>query len=234
MYAVSTNRHQPIPHKVAQSSPSSWMPTLLEYLTIEEESQICHQFLGSQWRPNSQVLWSGLSREEVQKWADEHNMQTLTTVMGPLMNPKDPLCLKERKSKMQWSKYIKGASVIFAWYTAGSEMVTVLSPPPPGRFHPSGITTYQAIEEPILKWAIAGGAGLRIEMVHPTVKGAESFTYQVWPVDQTASWVAVFGLRHPEKRRWRSVKTDPLHMAVKRATEASKGSVVRYRASSTI
>ena len=115
MYAVSTNKHQPIPHKVAQSSPSSWMPTLLEYLTIEEESQICHQFLGSQWRPNSQVLWSGLSREEVQKWADEHNMQTLTTVMGPLMNPKDPSCLKGRKSKMQWSKYIKGASVIFAW-----------------------------------------------------------------------------------------------------------------------
>jgi hypothetical protein len=76
----------------------------------------------------------------------------------------EPLCLKGRISKIQWSKYIKGASVIFTWYMAGSEMVTVLSPPPPGRFHPSGMTTYQAIEEPILKWAIAGGANLRIEL----------------------------------------------------------------------
>jgi hypothetical protein len=206
------------------------LPTLLEYLTIEEESQIHQQFLGSQWRPNSQVLWSGLLREEAQNWADEHDLQTLTTVMGPLMNSKDPLCPKGRKSKQQWSKYIKGASVIFAWYVARSEKVTVLSPPPPGRFHPSGMTTYQAIEEPILKWAIAGGAVLRIEMVHPTVKGAENFTYQIWPVDQTASWVAAFGLRNLQKRRWRSAKMDPLHMAVKRAMEASEGSVVRYKA----
>ncbi|EUC40076.1 hypothetical protein COCMIDRAFT_62452, partial [Bipolaris oryzae ATCC 44560] len=165
---------------------------LSEYLSIDEESQIHQQFLGSHWRPNSQVLWSGFSREEVQHWADAHDLQTLTTAMGPLMNLDDPLCPKEKKSKQKWSKYMKGASVIFAWYITKGEKVTVLSPPPPRRFNPSGMTTYQAIEEPILRWAIAGGAILRIEMVHPTVKGAENFAYEVWPVDQTASWVAAF------------------------------------------
>ena len=31
----------------------------------------------------------------------------------------------------------------------------MLSPPPPEKFHPLGLTTYQAIKEPILKGAIA-------------------------------------------------------------------------------
>lgn len=222
MHAVSTDRPWSIPHKDVQRSLSALLPTLFEYLSIDEASQIHQQFLGSQWRPNSQVLWSGLSREEVQHWADAHGLQTLTTAMGPLMNTDDPLCPKEKKSKQQWSKYIKGASVIFAWYIAKGEKVTVLSPPPPQRFNPSGMTTYQAIEEPILKWAIAGGANLRIEMVHPTVKGAEDFAYEVWPVNQTATWVAAFGLKNLQKRPWRSTKMDPLHVAIKKAIEPSK------------
>merc|ERR1712014_364307 len=70
---------------------SSSMPVLRQYLTIKEEKEIIQQFRRS-WRPNAQVLWNGILREEAQKWADEHHMQTLTTVMGLLMNKKDPLC----------------------------------------------------------------------------------------------------------------------------------------------
>ncbi|OJJ29603.1 hypothetical protein ASPWEDRAFT_81537, partial [Aspergillus wentii DTO 134E9] len=68
---------------------------------------------------------------------------------------------------------IKGASALFAWHICEGEEVTVLTPPPPCRFHPSGFTSYQVIEEPILKGA------------HPDVKGAEDFRYQIWPVDKT-------------------------------------------------
>jgi len=41
------------------------------------------------------------------------------------------------------------------------------------------------MEKPVLKGEIGDSAVLRIEMVHPTVKGAENFCYQIWPVDET-------------------------------------------------
>jgi hypothetical protein len=114
-------------------------------------------------------------------------MQTLTTAIRPLMNPCNASCVRERKSKHTWSKYIKGASALFACYIAGNKRVVILSPPLPERFHPSGWMNYQAIEEPILKQAIACGALLQIKMVHLTVKGAEDFHYQVWLIDDTAT-----------------------------------------------
>lgn len=46
---------------------------------------------------------------------------------------------------------MKGASAIFAWFVSRGEKVTVLSPPPPSRFHPIGLTNFQEIEKPILK-----------------------------------------------------------------------------------
>lgn len=179
------------------------------FLTIEEETQICQQFQGGTWRHNNQVMWSGIPREYAQRWADEHEMQTLTTAMGPLMIPEHPLCLKGRKSQKQWSKYVKGASAVFACHISRGEKVTVLSPPPPERFHPSGLTNYQAIEEPILKGEIEGSALLRIEMVHPTLKGAENFSYQIWPVDETPTWTAKFGMLTRRKQCWRVVKMIP-------------------------
>jgi hypothetical protein len=109
------------------------MPVLRQYLTIEEEKQIIEQFRQS-WRPNVQVLWNGVLREEAQKWADEHNMQTLTTVMGLLMDKKNPLCPNHDKTKSCWTRYIKGASAIFAWSLSRGKTVVVLSPPPPQRY----------------------------------------------------------------------------------------------------
>lgn len=168
------------------------------FLTRQEKRQVCDRFEGCEWHRNSQVLWSGVPKSAAQRWADEHAMQTLTTAMGSLMEPDAPSCLKSRKSPHEWSLYIKGASVIFAQYISRGDVATVLVPPPPARFHPSGHTNYQAIEEPILK----GLAGVRhvgrIELVHPTVKGAENFRYQIWPHDETATWLAKFGTQCPK------------------------------------
>lgn len=43
-------------------------------------------------------------------------------------------------------------------------------------------------------------------MVHSTVKGAEEFSYQIWPVDRTEEWTENF--QHPYIARisWRTVK----------------------------
>lgn len=141
----------PISNECVKGCLSSIIKVLRQYLTIEEELQICKQF-DDTWRWNNQVMWGGMLRKDAQEWADKHEMATLTTAMGPLMNPDDPLCLKKKKkSPGGWSKYIKGASAIFAWRISRGERVLVLSPPPPERFHPSGRTDYQLIEEPILK-----------------------------------------------------------------------------------
>jgi hypothetical protein len=191
------------------------MLILQEYLTTEDEIQILQQIDG-EWRRNEQVLWTGIPREKAQAWADEHHMQTLTTAMGPLMAKDSSSTLEKKKGNKKWSLYIKGASAVFAWRILRGEKVTVLSPPPPERFHPSGLTNYQAIEEPILKWAMRDKNAFRIEMVHPTVRGAEEFRYQVWPIDETVAWIARFGAVTIEKRRWRAVGSNPRQSETKR------------------
>lgn len=178
-------------------------------LTLEEESDIHHQFRSCSWIPGHQVLWSGMLRERAQAWADERGMQTLTTAMGPLMDPRVPLCPWNRKSNKAWSKYIHGASAAFAWHIAKEDVVTVLCPPPPQRFHPSGRSFYQIIEEPILRSAIADGASLRIELVHPQVNGAEDMWYEMLPVDEVETWIESFGATTCYKCAWRMVKGDP-------------------------
>ena len=67
-------------------------------------------------------------REDAEVWADKHDMVTLTMALGPLMNPEHPLCMKRQKSSSGWSKYIKCASVEFAWHILRGERVIVLSP----------------------------------------------------------------------------------------------------------
>ena len=82
------------------------------------------------------------------------------------------------------------------------------------------------IEEPILKWAIDCGAVLQIDMVHPTVKGAENFHYQIWPVDQTATWIAAFGVGVNHKHQWRMVKLNARQLAIKEGIQESEKSLV--------
>lgn len=181
------------------------VPAFPKYLSMEEELQISQQFQNT-WRWNRQVMWSGLYRDDAQAWADKHDMATLTTAMGPLMDPEHPQCLKAHKSDKAWSKYIKGASAVFAYHILRGERVVLLSPPPPERFHPSGETNYQAIEEPVLKRSKEGGARLRIETVHPMIGGAEDFIYEMWPIDMTDTWTERFGALVQKARCWRAVK----------------------------
>lgn len=192
-----------------QCALSMFKPKLLEYLTIEDEAQIQHQFEGETWALNKQVLWSGVLREEAQRWANEHGMQTLTTAMGPLLNPMDRSYARKNRSPKAWRRYMKGASAIFAWHITRGEYVTILTPPPPERFHPSGLTSFQAIEEPILKGAISNHAVLRIDIAHPNVKGGGDYTYQLWPADEIDTWKQVLGSATSKQRCWRAVTTNP-------------------------
>ncbi|EFR04884.1 hypothetical protein MGYG_07885 [Nannizzia gypsea CBS 118893] len=173
-------------------------------LTVEQAAQILRKLLRG-CTQNRQVMWSGVPYQIAQQWAKEHGMQTLSIAMGSLMEKNDPSCLKSKMSPKRWSKYMKGASAIFAYYISQGATVIVLTPPPPFKFHPSGRTNYQAIEEPILKGAF-GDAVSQIQMVHPTVKGAEHSSYQAWPLDKTCVWIANFGdtlaMKEPH---WRSV-----------------------------
>lgn len=152
-------------------------------------------------------MWSGVPREWVQKWADRNEMQTLTSVMGPLMNPCYAACRKRQKSREEWSAYVKGASSLFASHVPKGYVVTVLTRPPPQRLRPDGLTTYQSIEEPILKGCKGGASVSRIDMVHVTVVGAEHYRYQVWPVDDQRSWVARHGSSRLLRRYHICVKT---------------------------
>lgn len=140
----------------------------------------------NEWHQNCQVLWSGLDQKQVQRWANDHGMQTLIKILGPLMD-------QWHGNKKQIRKYMKDASAIFALYISHGDTVTVLSPTLPERFHPSRQTNFQIIEEPILKGLAGGKSVSRIKIIHPMVKGAEHFHYQIWPVDETHSWIERFG-----------------------------------------
>jgi len=205
MNAISMNTcHSMSNSNIQGSQPFGTLS--LGFLTVEEERQISEQFQGHIWHHNSQVLWSGIPPTSVELWADKYNMQTLTTAMGPLKMPEDQRYLRKDMSQKSWSRYMKGASAVFAWHILRGERVTVLTPPPPERFNPCGLVNYQLIEEPILKRERDGRAALRIDMVHPDVKGAEDFSYQIWPVDETHVWIEKFGLQHKKLREWRTAK----------------------------
>ncbi|KAK5262814.1 hypothetical protein LTR96_011708, partial [Exophiala xenobiotica] len=175
------------------------------YLTPEEADQIHQQFHDPNFSQTRQVLWTGVERGLAEQWADQRGMQTLTMAMGCLMQPEHPSCLRTKKSNDAWSRYVKGASAIFAHYAAQGQAITVLSPPPPDRFHPSGWTNFQIIEEPILKGQFGGSPVGRIELVHPGVPGAEDFRYELWPTDRGLSWMEKFGKVPVKKVAWRQV-----------------------------
>jgi hypothetical protein len=182
-------------------------------LTVEEQEQISQQF-NHACRQDSQVFWSGIPRNYAQAWADARELQTLTTAMGPLMDNKHPSCLRCHKSPRAWQKYMKGASALFARHVSTSMKVTVLTPPPPLKFNPCELSTWQLIEERILKGFIGGHAVGHIDMVHPIVEGAEEFAYESWPVDATREWITRFPNPHirVKMQPWRWV---PLKQMIK-------------------
>ncbi|KAK2063275.1 hypothetical protein LY76DRAFT_491313, partial [Colletotrichum caudatum] len=176
-----------------------------QYLSLREACDIIEQFDGEGWLKDRQVLWSGTNSTEVHKIANENGMQTLRVAMGPLMDSDNPSCLKSQKSSSAWSKYIKGASLIFAWRISQGEVATIITPPPPDCFHPSEMTNLQDIELPVIQGCLGNRPVRRIFLWHPTVKGAESFRYQIWPADHTSSWYEKFEPMAQRKHPWRTI-----------------------------
>lgn len=50
----------------------------------------------------------------------------------------------------------------------------------------------QLVELLIVTGIIGGHAVSRIDVIHPMVRGAEDFRYQLWPVDEVHIWVETF------------------------------------------
>lgn len=180
-----------------------------EQLCDDEIREITNQFSHSLIE-NRQVLWTGMTRELAQRWANDHDTQTLATAMGPLMNTSNDRCPRKKKSDSGWTTYIHGASALFAWHISQGQVVTVLTHAPPQRFHPSGLTSFQLIEEPIITGKLGNRPVQVIKIVHPAIPTAADFSYQFWPLDEVSSWMSSFGqVRQPE--RWRMVKSRTSH-----------------------
>jgi len=133
-------------------------------------------------------------------------MQMLTTAMGALYNKKDPSCPCHHISGHAWSLFMKAVSALFAWCISQSESVSIVSPPPEDRFHPSGGTNFQVIEFPILQGLYSCATTTRIMAYHPEVPDARDFGYQLWPSDHVHQWTALFGNVSYRRRPWRSIK----------------------------
>ncbi|TXB95434.1 hypothetical protein FocTR4_00016846 [Fusarium oxysporum f. sp. cubense] len=181
--------------------PDAIRQLIRRWLTDQEADNILLRFQKA-CIPNRQVLWSGMLREQAQQWADAHGFQTLTTALGPLLNP-DDLGYPHRRNS---PRYIHGASIIFAWFISHGSLVTVLSHPPPIHFHPSGQTFYQLYEEPIIMGRMGNRPVDRIDTSHPAMKIAADFIYQRWPYNNSSLWIKTFGIPNTDSE-WRKTKT---------------------------
>lgn len=192
----------------------------LKYLTREEAEKIIERFKQIPQSYNRLVFWTGIPREWVQQWADDHSMLTLTSAMGPLMDRKDQRCLRRIKKPKKWSKYIKGASIIFARYACTRGIVRVLTLPPSWAEFIRPRSTYRTIEEPILKGASGCCCALQIRTVH-LLTTLEELEYQTWPQSHIPEKLTCRGIGSPDFRlpRW-------TRKAVKAATKSLRSNCV--------
>jgi hypothetical protein len=199
----------------------------LKYLTREEAEQIIEHFKEIPQTYDRLVFWTGIPREWVQQWADEHGMLTLTSAMGPLMDRKDPRCLRRFKELEEWSKYIKGASRIFARYACKRGIVRVLTLPPSWADLIRPESTYRNIEEPVLKGISGCCCAIQINTVH-LLTTLEELEYQTWPENHI-----------PEKLRFRGAGSSDFRLprwtrkAVKAATKSLRSNCVGSTVCST-
>ncbi|KAI7293805.1 hypothetical protein KC343_g148 [Hortaea werneckii] len=163
---------------------------LSEYLSQDEVTQLNQVFNIALQHDFALVFWTGISPEIARDWARRNELKTLTMAMGDLYtdNVKKPLrSAKPGKSK-SWSRYMKGASWIFAQHACQGRCAIVLTNAPPHVYSQRKHSNYREIEEPILKGFEAGRRTIQIEYVHPRIPGAAGFRYQVWPEDWSAEW----------------------------------------------
>ncbi|CCF35002.1 hypothetical protein CH063_01227, partial [Colletotrichum higginsianum] len=116
--------------------------------------------------------------------------------------------LETSKKGKKRSKFMKGASAIFSWFISQGDWVGILLPLPPNQFHPSGSTSLQDFEIPIVKGLLRTGCVRTIDVFHPEAATEEARTssHQFWPRDETRSWIRRFGAG-TKARSWRAVKT---------------------------
>jgi hypothetical protein len=163
----------------------------LDYLTREEAEQIIERFKQIPQSYDRLLYWTGIPRKWVQQWADDHGILTFTSAMGPLMDSTDQRCLRRVKKQKKWSKYVKGASGIFARYACRRGIVRVLTLPPSWAEFIRPGSTYRAIEEPVLKETAGCCCAAQINTVH-LLTTFEELEYQSWPEN-----------RIPERLSWR-------------------------------
>lgn len=161
----------------------------LEYLTQAEAEQIIAQFESITDNVDKLLFWTGLPRDWVQKWAEKHEMTTLTSAMGPLMDLTDARCprlqmARSRTGYLDWSRYVKGASGIFSRYACTCGIVRVLTLPPAESWRLRTNSTYYTIEEPVLRGSKGHCRAFQINFVH-LLADSEALEYQVWPEDHT-------------------------------------------------
>ncbi|KAF5544679.1 major facilitator superfamily transporter [Fusarium phyllophilum] len=197
--------------------PDAIRQLIRRWLTDKEADTILSRFQEA-CIPNRQVFWSGMFREQAQKWADAHELQTLTTALGPLLYRGDPSPQTQAPAS-----YIHGASIIFAWFVSQGDSVTVLSHPPPLFFHPSGQTFYQLYEEPIIKGNMGNRPVGRIDTAHPFIETAIDFIYQIWPYDNSSLWKKTFGNQDIDLP-WRQTKT---HKPTAQSGAQTKNNIVK-------
>ena len=164
----------------------------LKYLTQEEAEQIIARFMDIPRSYDRLVFWTGIPREWVRQWADDHGLLTLTSAMGPLMDRKDPRCLRRNKELEEWSKYIKGACGISARYACKRGIVRVVTLPPSWAEFIRPESTYRNIEEPVLKGRSGCCCAVQTNTVH-VLTTLEELEYQTWPQDHSSEKLRCIG-----------------------------------------
>ncbi|EXJ73558.1 uncharacterized protein A1O5_03319 [Cladophialophora psammophila CBS 110553] len=109
---------------------ATWDP--LRYCSSKELSRLDERFDFALQDVTCLVFWTGVPPELARRWAEEHDLPTLTLAMGPLYSDRNAGSVRYGKSSKAWSRYMKAASGRFAEYACrGGRQAVVLTKPPP-------------------------------------------------------------------------------------------------------
>jgi hypothetical protein len=214
---------------MAETHPvSTWNP--LDYFSPEELARLDKRFDYALRDAKCLVFWTGLSLGLAQRWADQHELQTLTIAMGSLFSDRNVGGARYGKSSKAWSKYMRGASGRFAEYACrDGRRAIILTKPPPDIYSTRKWSNYRHLEEPILKGALGGSGAVRIDYVHPTIEGATSFQYQIWPLNRSSEWYTFFKTLLPQGPITRDVSDITAKGEVVVWTDLIRGVVVQMK-----